>query len=76
MAVVEDLFAMFAAAGLQFPYLGAVLIGTGLVLVCVGIIFWRRAAQQEAIGKPRDAAAFAPEEGKSDNENSDGRLVS
>jgi hypothetical protein len=39
MDIVQDLFAVLAAAGLQFPYLGVVLIGTGVVLVCIGAIF-------------------------------------
>jgi len=62
MNVVQDLFAMLAAAGLQFPYLGIVLIGTGVVLVCIGVIFWRRASQPGAIEQPtEDAASDAPE---------------
>ena len=62
MDVVQDLFAVLAAAGLQFPYLGVVLIGTGVVLVCIGAIFWRRASRSGAIGQPpEDAANDSPE---------------
>jgi hypothetical protein len=62
MDIVRDLFAVLAAAGLQFPYLGVVLIGTGVVLVCIGAIFWRRASRSGAIGKPpEDTASDAPE---------------
>jgi hypothetical protein len=62
MDIVQDLFAVLAAAGLQFPYLGVVLIGTGVVLVCIGAIFWRRASRSGAIGQPpEDAASDAPE---------------
>ena len=62
MDVVQDLFAVLAAAGFQFPYLGVVLIGTGVVLVCIGAIFWRRASRSGAIGQPpEDAAGDAPE---------------
>jgi hypothetical protein len=60
--IVQDLFAVLAAAGLQFPYLAIVLIGTGVVLVCIGAIFWRRASRSRAIGQPpEDAASDAPE---------------
>ena len=36
MDVVEDLFTRLAAASLAFPYLGIDLIGTGILLVCIG----------------------------------------
>ena len=50
---------MLAAAAFQ---LGVVLIGTGVVLVCIGAIFWRRASRSGAIGQPpEDAASDAPE---------------
>jgi hypothetical protein len=62
MDILQDLFAVLAAAGLQFPNLGAVLIGTGVVLVCIGAIFWRRASRSGATGQPpEDAASDAPE---------------
>jgi hypothetical protein len=62
MNVVQDLFAVVAAADLQFPYLGIVLIGAGVVLVCIGVIFWRRASRPGAIEQPtEDAASDAPE---------------
>ena len=62
MNVVQDLFAVVAAADLQFPYLGIVLIGTGVVLVCIGVVFWRRASRPGAIEQPtEDAASDAPE---------------
>jgi hypothetical protein len=61
--VAQDLFAVLAAAALQIPYLGVVLIGTGVVLVCIRAIFWRRASRSGAIGKPpEDAASDAPED--------------
>jgi hypothetical protein len=58
MDIVQDVFAVLAAAALQFPYLGVVLIGTGFVLVCIGAIFWRRATIEQP---PEDAASDAPE---------------
>jgi hypothetical protein len=59
MDVVQDLFAVLAAAAFQ---LGVVLIGTGVVLVCIGAIFWRQASRSGAIGQPpEDAASDAPE---------------
>ena len=62
MNVVQDLFAMLAAAGLQFPHLGIVLIGTGVVLVCIGVVFWRLTSRPRAIEQPtEDAASDAPE---------------
>ena len=61
MNVVQDLFAMLAAAGLQFPYLGIVLIGTGVVLVCIGVVFWRRASRPGAIEQPTEDAAIPRE---------------
>jgi hypothetical protein len=62
MDIVQDLFAVLAAAGLQFPYLGVVLIGAGVVLVWIGAIFWRRASRSGAVDQPpEDAASDAPE---------------
>jgi hypothetical protein len=62
MDIVQDVFSVLAAAALQFPYLGVVLIGTGFVLVCIGAIFWRRATRSGAIEQPpEDAASDAPE---------------
>jgi hypothetical protein len=47
MDVLKDLFSMLAAAGLVFPHLGIILIGSGVVLICVGTIFWRLATVPE-----------------------------
>jgi hypothetical protein len=55
MDVVEDLFAKLAAAGLELPHLGIILIGTGVSLVCIGAIFWRRASRSDPSDAPEDA---------------------
>ena len=83
MDVLKDLFSMLAAAGLVFPHLGIILIGSGVVLICIGTIFWRlaRVPEEPSENLPIDNAqrqqtplpSPAPAHYRSDPGLSDGR---